>query len=56
MPLIKSITLPNALKSSSCAIMLFFVAFPNSSEPTVSDQREERGGVGNARLFNVFFV
>ena len=28
MPLIKSITLPNALKSSSCAIMLFFVASP----------------------------
>ena len=47
MPLIKSITLPNALKSSSCAIMLFFVAFPNSSE--------ERGD-RNARLFNVFFV
>ena len=57
MPLIKSITLPNALKSSSCAIMLFFVAFPNSSEPTVSDQREEKErGDGNARLFNVFFV
>ena len=57
MPLIKSMTFPNALKSSSCAIMLFFVASSNPSDPTVSDQREEKEkGVGNAHLFNVFFV
>ena len=28
MPLIKSITLPNALKSSSCAIMLYLKPLP----------------------------
>ena len=57
MPLIKSMTFANALKSSSCAIMLVFVASSNPSEPTVSDQREEKEkGVGNAHLFNVFFV
>ena len=44
MPLIKSMTLPNALKSSSCAIMLYLKPPPTPLNQRSLTKGKKRGG------------